>query len=153
MASEAARRYAAKLGVALPASLPAALPPPALLSVATVATFQNLVATEVATRKPAENCYLLDVVATVASVASDLENDRAAPKFDFQETNDFNVLVESLAVAMSRKPGVTVRDPEKAMEYFRASARNRLARIDDPMARGLVVGFETHRAAAGPVKT
>ena len=153
MASEAARRYAAKLGVALPASPPANPFPAAVEPVATVATPENRVATELATWKPAENKGLLNVVATVATVASDLENDRAAPKFDFQETNDFNVLVESLAVAMSRKPGVTVRDPEKAMEYFRASARNRLARIDDPMARGLVVGFETHRAAAGPVKT
>ena len=126
MASEAARRYAAKLGVALPASLPATPPPPALASVATVAT--------------------------VASVATNLENDRAAPKIDFQEINDFNALAESLAMAMSHKPGVTLRDPERAMDYFRASARNRLARIDDPMARGLVAGFETHRTAPGPVK-
>ena len=75
------------------------------------------------------------------------------PPRPFTQSPPNERLVDALAVAMSRKPGVTMTDPERAMDYFRASARNRLARIDDPMVRGLLVGFETHRAAAGPVKT
>ena len=67
MSSEAARRYAEKLGVALPASLPAASQ-----SVTTVTSGKNRVVTGLAVPKPAENCPLYVCVTTVTTVTTDL---------------------------------------------------------------------------------
>ena len=36
---------------------------------------------------------------------------------------------------------------EAAMHYFRGQARNRLAATNDPMARGLLLGWERHQTA------
>jgi hypothetical protein len=54
-------------------------------------------------------------------------------------------MVEALAEALARTPGQRITDPVKAMEYFRSEARRRLAMTNDPMARGLLLGFERQR--------
>jgi hypothetical protein len=56
--------------------------------------------------------------------------------------------VEAMAQAMMANPvhhGITNR--EKAMEYFRANALTRLCATSDPLARGLLLGWERHRGA------
>lgn len=107
--------------------------------------------------KPAENPDFLARVPTVPSENNDvralLTNETDAPHIRVEPLTvprptrpPDDELVEALAIAMSRKQGVTITDPVKAMEYLRASARNRLARTDDPMVRGLLLGFEQSRA-------
>ena len=58
--------------------------------------------------------------------------------------------VEALAAALADRaeatPGVGfVGGRETAMAYFRGQARNRLGATSDPMARGLMLGFERRR--------
>jgi len=59
-------------------------------------------------------------------------------------------MVEALAAALADRaeatPGVGfVGGRETAMAYFRGQARNRLGATSDPMARGLMLGFERRR--------
>jgi hypothetical protein len=59
--------------------------------------------------------------------------------------------VEALAAAMLAQadacPATTLPDREAALRIFRSQARGRLASTNDPMARGLLLGFERHQAA------
>jgi hypothetical protein len=83
-----------------------------------------------------------DVAADRVAVAADVWTpDRPAP----HPTNPPADMVEALAEALARTPGQRITDPVKAMEYFRSEARRRLAMTNDPMARGLLLGFERQR--------
>ena len=55
--------------------------------------------------------------------------------------------VEAMAQAMMSNPVYRITNPEKAMEYFRANALTRLYATSDPLARGLLLGWERHRGA------
>ena len=56
-------------------------------------------------------------------------------------------IVEALAEAMAANPAHRITGRERAMSYFRAEARRRLTLTDDPMVRGLLLGFERHASA------
>jgi hypothetical protein len=58
-------------------------------------------------------------------------------------------LVEALAEAMVRKPGVCIVDRAAGMPRLRADARRRLSLTSDPMARGLLLGFWRSRGWQG----
>ena len=55
------------------------------------------------------------------------------------------VMVEAMAEAMAANPVYRITNREKAMDYFRGVARNRLAATEDPLARGLMLGWERHK--------
>jgi len=58
-----------------------------------------------------------------------------------------DTMVEQMAEAMAADPVYRIIDRDKAMDYLRALARTRLTKTNDPLARGLMVGWERHRRA------
>ena len=57
-----------------------------------------------------------------------------------------DAIVQALAEAMAANPAHRATNRETAMACFRAEARRRLAATNDPVARGLLVRWERHRA-------
>jgi hypothetical protein len=58
-------------------------------------------------------------------------------------------MVAMMAEAMAANPAHRITDHGKAMHYFRAQAIRRLALTNDPMVRGLLLGWEQHSQRAG----
>ncbi len=87
-----------------------------------------------------------DVLADRAAIAAEVEGTMPSPlppPVDIVEA-----LAQALANRAEATPGVRfIGGREAAMPYFRGQARNRLSSTNDPMARGLLLGWERHRAA------
>jgi hypothetical protein len=71
---------------------------------------------------------------------------RALPVQEELPVIPLDVLVEQMVAAMIANPVYQITYPETAMAYLQANALTRLTATEDPLARGLLLGWERHWA-------